>query len=62
MTDAIDQLSWIGTAFTLTDTDFVPVFDQLADVFGRYVSLPFTVVIMTLGESSARAHRFGQSS
>jgi MFS family permease len=47
--DALNQLSWIGTAFTLTDTAFVPVFGQLADVFGRYAALQFAVVIMTLG-------------
>lgn len=48
-TDALNQLSWIGTAFTLTDTAFVPVFGQLADVFGRYAALQMAVVIMTLG-------------
>jgi MFS family permease len=48
-TDALNQLSWIGTAFTLTDTAFVPVFGQLADVFGRYAALQIAVVIMTLG-------------
>jgi MFS family permease len=48
-TEALDQLSWIGTAFTLTDTAFVPVFGQLADVFGRYAALQIAVLIMTLG-------------
>jgi MFS family permease len=42
-------LSWIGTAFTLTDTAFVPIFGQLADVFGRYAALQIAVVIMTVG-------------
>ncbi|KAF1828165.1 MFS general substrate transporter [Decorospora gaudefroyi] len=46
---ALNQLSWIGTAFTLTDTAFVPVFGQLADVFGRYAALQCAVVIMTVG-------------
>ncbi|KAF2824089.1 hypothetical protein CC86DRAFT_457624 [Ophiobolus disseminans] len=46
---ALNQLSWIGTAFTLTDTAFVPVFGQLADIFGRYAALQFAVAIMTLG-------------
>lgn len=47
--DALNQLSWIGTAFTLTDTAFVPVFGQLADVFGRFAALEFAVIVMTLG-------------
>jgi MFS family permease len=47
--DALNQLSWIGTAFTLTDTAFVPIFGQLADVFGRYAALQIAVVIMTVG-------------
>lgn len=48
-TEALDQLSWIGTAFTLTDTAFVPIFGQLADLFGRHAALQIAVVIMTLG-------------
>lgn len=47
--DALNQLSWIGTAFTLTDTAFIPVFGQLADVFGRFAALELAVIIMTLG-------------
>jgi MFS family permease len=47
--EALNQLSWIGTAFTLTDTAFVPIFGQLADVFGRYAALQIAVAIMTLG-------------
>lgn len=47
--EALSQLSWIGTAFTLTDTAFVPFFGQLADVFGRYFALQFAVVVMTVG-------------
>jgi MFS family permease len=47
--EALNQMSWIGTAFTLTDTAFVPIFGQLADVFGRYAALQIAVAIMTLG-------------
>ena len=47
--EALNQISWIGTAFTLTDTAFVPLFGQLADVFGRYAALQIAVVLMTLG-------------
>jgi MFS family permease len=48
-TGNLDQLSWIGTAFTLTDTAFVPIFGQLADISGRYAALQIAVVTMTLG-------------
>ena len=47
--EALNQISWIGTAFTLTDTAFVPLFGQLADVFGRHAALQSAVAIMTLG-------------
>jgi len=47
--EALNQISWIGTAFTLTDTAFVPLFGQLADVFGRHAALQSAVTIMTLG-------------
>ncbi|KIW32306.1 uncharacterized protein PV07_03860 [Cladophialophora immunda] len=44
-----NQLNWIVTAFTLTSTAFIPVFGQLADTFGRHVTLQFAVIILTIG-------------
>lgn len=44
-----NQLNWIVTSFTLTSTAFIPVFGQLADIFGRHSSLQFAVVLLTIG-------------
>ncbi|ETN38365.1 uncharacterized protein HMPREF1541_06400 [Cyphellophora europaea CBS 101466] len=47
--DKFNQLNWIVTAFTLTDTAFIPIFGQLADIFGRFAALEFAVVTLTIG-------------
>lgn len=44
-----NQLNWIVTSFTLTSTAFIPVFGQLADIFGRHATLQFAVVLLTIG-------------
>ncbi|KIW66967.1 hypothetical protein PV04_06247 [Phialophora macrospora] len=44
-----NQLNWIVTAFTLTSTAFIPVFGQLADIFGRHATLQSAVVLLTIG-------------
>jgi predicted MFS family arabinose efflux permease len=44
-----NQLNWIVTAFTLTSTAFIPVFGQLADIFGRHATLQCAVVLLTIG-------------
>ncbi|OAP60460.1 hypothetical protein AYL99_05462 [Fonsecaea erecta] len=47
--DKFNQLNWIVTAFTLTSTAFIPVFGQLADIFGRHAALQSTVGFLTIG-------------
>ncbi|KAI1618671.1 hypothetical protein EDD36DRAFT_38925 [Exophiala viscosa] len=47
--DRFNQLNWIVTAFTLTATAFIPVWGQLADIFGRHTSLQCAVVLLTIG-------------
>lgn len=44
-----DQLNWAVTAFTLTSTAFIPIFGQLADIFGRHLSLQLATVSITVG-------------
>ncbi|KAG9776319.1 hypothetical protein KCU88_g4911, partial [Aureobasidium melanogenum] len=44
-----NQLNWIVTAFTLTSTAFIPLWGQLADIFGRHSSLQCAVVLLTIG-------------
>ncbi|KAK4938538.1 hypothetical protein LTR10_021070 [Elasticomyces elasticus] len=47
--DKFNQLNWIVTAFTLTATAFIPVWGQVADIFGRHTSLQCAVVLLTIG-------------
>ncbi|KPI45540.1 putative MFS-type transporter YusP [Cyphellophora attinorum] len=44
-----NELNWIVTAFTLTSCAFIPIYGQLADIFGRYVALQFSMVTLTIG-------------
>jgi MFS family permease len=47
--DKFNQLNWIVTSFTLTDTAFIPVWGQLADIFGRHSSLQAAVFLLMIG-------------
>ncbi|KAI9807235.1 MAG: hypothetical protein M1825_005953 [Sarcosagium campestre] len=49
--DQLNQLNWIVTAFTLTSAAFIPVFGQLADVFGRHSMLQASMFFMLLGSA-----------
>ncbi|KAG8530659.1 uncharacterized protein KY384_004014 [Bacidia gigantensis] len=49
----LDQLNWIVTSFTITSTSFIPIWGQLADVFGRHVVLQTVMVIMMIGAALA---------
>jgi MFS family permease len=42
-------LNWIVTAFTLTDTAFIPVFGQLSDTFGRHSAIQLSIFLLTIG-------------
>ncbi|RAH45780.1 putative MFS multidrug transporter [Aspergillus brunneoviolaceus CBS 621.78] len=44
-----DELNWIVTAFSLTSTTFIPIFGQLADVFGRHWVLQTAIFLMLVG-------------
>ncbi|KAF8422725.1 major facilitator superfamily domain-containing protein [Tirmania nivea] len=47
----LSQQSWIVTAFTITDTAFIPAFGQLCDVFGRHSVLQFALLLMWVGSA-----------
>ncbi|PYH82977.1 MFS multidrug transporter [Aspergillus uvarum CBS 121591] len=47
--DQFDELNWIVTAFSLTSTTFIPIFGQLADVFGRHWVLQTALFLMLIG-------------
>ncbi|GLA60229.1 hypothetical protein AtubIFM54640_000676 [Aspergillus tubingensis] len=44
-----DELNWIITAFSLTSTTFIPIFGQLADLFGRHILLQTALFLMLIG-------------
>ncbi|OBT72289.1 hypothetical protein VF21_07977 [Pseudogymnoascus sp. 05NY08] len=43
------QLNWIVSAFNLTSACFIPSWGQLADVFGRYYAMQFSLIFMIIG-------------
>ncbi|KAI8607693.1 major facilitator superfamily domain-containing protein [Chytriomyces sp. MP71] len=47
--DALDKINWIGTGFFLTATAFIPIFGQMADVFGRKPTFLLSIFIFELG-------------
>ncbi|KAJ3065607.1 hypothetical protein HDU98_011048 [Podochytrium sp. JEL0797] len=46
---ALDQINWIGTAFFLTSTAFIPIYGQLADVIGRKPTFLIAITIFEIG-------------
>nr|KAJ3418023.1 hypothetical protein HK105_000462 [Polyrhizophydium stewartii] len=46
---SLDQIAWIGTAFFLTSTAFIPTYGKLADIFGRKVVFLTAVVVFEIG-------------
>ncbi|KJK74256.1 hypothetical protein H634G_10402 [Metarhizium anisopliae BRIP 53293] len=47
----LSQQNWIVSAFTLSSAAFIPCWAQMADVFGRYVSLTAAILIMMVGSA-----------
>ncbi|KAK4038324.1 major facilitator superfamily domain-containing protein [Parachaetomium inaequale] len=51
----LKQLNWIITAFNLTSAAFLPIFAQLADVFGRHAALQTALAVITVGSALCTA-------
>ena len=49
--DQLPQLNWIITAFNLTSSASLPLFAQLADIFGRHATLQLALLIITIGSA-----------
>ncbi|KAJ3223476.1 hypothetical protein HDU81_009154, partial [Chytriomyces hyalinus] len=47
--NSLDKINWIGTAFFLTATSFIPMYGQLADVFGRKPTFLLAIGIFQIG-------------
>ncbi|KZL78850.1 major facilitator superfamily transporter, partial [Colletotrichum incanum] len=45
------QLNWIIAAFNLTSAAFIPFWGQVADIFGRHVSMQACLVLMLVGSA-----------
>jgi len=49
--DKLSQLNWIVSAFNLCSATFIPFWGQVADVYGRYMALQSSLIIMLVGSS-----------
>ncbi|KAJ2962082.1 hypothetical protein NQZ79_g2784 [Umbelopsis isabellina] len=47
--NALNQISWVGTAYMLTSTAFQPIYGKLADIFGRKHILMLADIIFLIG-------------
>ncbi|CAG8506507.1 5007_t:CDS:2, partial [Dentiscutata erythropus] len=47
--NAIDQISWVGTAYLLTATGFQPTYGALSDIFGRKYVFLAAIFLFELG-------------
>jgi MFS family permease len=50
-TDQIAQLNWIISAFNLASAAFLPFWAQIADIFGRHVTIQATIIIVAIGSA-----------
>ncbi|KAJ2955890.1 hypothetical protein NQZ79_g8191 [Umbelopsis isabellina] len=47
--NALNKVSWVGTAYMLTSTAFQPIYGKLADIFGRKHTLMSAEIIFLIG-------------
>ncbi|KAI8839517.1 major facilitator superfamily domain-containing protein [Chytriomyces cf. hyalinus JEL632] len=47
--NSLDQIAWIGTAYFLTSTAFIPLYGQLADIFGRKATFLLAIFFFEVG-------------
>lgn len=52
-TAALAQFNWIVTAFTLASTSSIPLYGQIADVFGRHTVLQASIFFVLIGSALA---------
>ncbi|KAJ3332728.1 hypothetical protein HDU76_013275 [Blyttiomyces sp. JEL0837] len=49
--NALTQITWVGTAYFLTATAFIPSYGQLADIFGRKPIFLLSILIFEIGSA-----------
>ncbi|KAJ3119068.1 hypothetical protein HK100_000478 [Physocladia obscura] len=47
--NSLSSINWVATGYLLTDTAFIPVYGQLADLFGRKTIVLVSIFIFELG-------------
>ncbi|CAG8467222.1 22677_t:CDS:2 [Dentiscutata erythropus] len=47
--NALNQISWIAGAYLLTETSLQPIYGKLSNIFGRKVTILFSVFVFELG-------------
>jgi MFS family permease len=53
--DKISQMNWIISAFNLTSACFIPLWGQIADIFGRHVAVEMALILMMIGSALCTA-------
>jgi MFS family permease len=46
----VDQ-SWIANAYILTNTAFLPLYGQVADIFGRHITMQSAIFVFLVGSA-----------
>ncbi|KAF8334316.1 MFS general substrate transporter [Cantharellus anzutake] len=41
--------SWVGTSYVITSTSFLPVFANITNIFGRYGTIQFALIVFAIG-------------
>ncbi|EJU00834.1 MFS general substrate transporter [Dacryopinax primogenitus] len=49
--NSLGEQQWIGTAYLLTATVFLPIFGSIADIFGRYWALQLATLLFIIGSA-----------
>ncbi|KZP01200.1 MFS general substrate transporter [Calocera viscosa TUFC12733] len=49
--NSLSEQQWIGTAYLLTATVFLPIFGSIADIFGRYWALQLSTLLFVIGSA-----------
>lgn len=49
--DQLNGQSWIANAYLLTNTAFLPVYGQAADIFGRHIVIQSAVFVFLVGSA-----------
>ncbi|KAF8334319.1 major facilitator superfamily domain-containing protein [Cantharellus anzutake] len=49
--NSLDLESWVGTSYSATSTAFLLVFANLTNIFGRYATIQFALIVFAIGSA-----------